>query len=234
MKVKWHRCLPDTAIINTVSFKREPDGWHVIFSCELPEVEIITTLSAAVGIDLGLKSFLATSNGESIDPPRFYRQAQDKLRRAQRAVARKKKGSNRRRKAVQHLAKLHQHIKNQRKDFHHKLTLSLVRQYGTIAHENLNIKGIARTSLAKSTHDVGWAQFLAILSYKAAEAGTSVIAIPANNTTQACSVCGALPVTPLTLKDRVYSCAHCHQVSDRDLNAARNVLRLGLSLQTLT
>lgn len=234
IKVKWHRPLPEDAVIKTVSFKYEPDGWHVIFSCELPDAQIENTCESVIGVDLGLKSFLVTSDGESIDPPKLYRQAQAKLRRIQRAASRKKKGSNRRRKAVQNVAKLHQHVKNQRKDFHHKLALSLVKQYGLIAHEDLNIKGIARTRLAKSTHDVGWGQFLAILSYKAEEAGTKLIAVPPKNTTQTCCVCGALPDIPLTLRDRTYHCIHCGQVSDRDLNAARNILRLGLSLQALT
>ena len=234
VKAKWHRALPEEAVIKTVRFKREADGWHVIFSCELPDTACVQSNSAPIGIDLGLKAFLVTSDGESIEPPKFYRQSEAQLRRNQRTVARRKKGSNRRRKAVQSVAKLHQHVKNQRKDFHHKVALSLVRQFGMIAHEDLNIKGIARTRLAKSTHDVGWAQFLAILLYKAEEAGTELMAVPPKNTTQVCSVCGALPDTPLTLKDRVYQCASCFQVSDRDVNAARNILRLGLSLQALT
>jgi putative transposase len=187
-----------------------------------------------VGIDLGLKAFLVTSDGESIPPPKFYRKAQRALRRAQRRVARRQKGSKRRTKAVQILAKAHLHIANQRKDFHHKVARKLVRQYGTIVHEELNIQGIARSHLAKSTHDVGWGQFLTILHSKAAEAGCVVIPVPAKDTTQACSACGAMPEVPKTLKDRVHHCVNCGYEADRDLNAALNIKRLGSSRQALT
>src|SRR5262249_19991442 len=210
--------------IKTVSFTREPDGWHVIFSCELPDPEIEPSSAPAVGIDMGLKSFFVTSEGEALQPPRFYRAAQKKLRRAQRAVARKKKGGANRRKAIQHTAKVHQHVSHQRKDFHHKTACSLVRRYGCIAHEDLNVRGIARTRLAKSTLDAGWSQFLGILGHKAEEAGVRVVAVNPRNTTQTCSRCGSLPPVPLALSDRVYHCASCGLVCDRDLNAARNVL----------
>jgi putative transposase len=239
VKVKWHRSIPENAAIKTVSFKRETNKWYVIFSCEvtIPTPESVSDV--VTGIDLGLRSFLVTSEGVKVKPPKPYRKAQDKLRRVQRVLARRQNGSNRRRKARANVAKLHQHIANQRRDFHHKLALSLVQQYGTIVHEELHItsfKGndIPKHELAKSTYDAGWAQFMAILSYKAEEAGTRLIAVPAKNTTQICSVCGAEPSVPITLKDRVYHCSSCNQKSDRDLNAARNILRLGLSLQALT
>jgi putative transposase len=102
-----------------------------------------------------------------------------------------------------------------------------------IAHESLNAKGIARTCLAKSTHDAGWAQFLQILQYKAEEAGTRVVAVDPRNTTQACSSCGAMPEVKKTLSDRVHSCS-CGYLADRDVNAAENILRLGRSLQDKT
>ena len=112
-----------------------------------------------------------------------------------------------------------------------------VSQYGMIAHEALNIQGIARSRLAKSTHDVGWGQFLSILHSKAEGAGVQVIAVPPANTTQQCSACGALPETPgqrKRLGDRVHRCPSCGYMADRDLNAAQNMLRLGRSLQALT
>jgi putative transposase len=224
VKIKLHR--PVEGRIKTVSFTREADGWHVLFSCELPDPPIEPSLAPPVGIDMGLKSFLVTSDGEAVEPPQFYRAAQKKLRRAQRSVARKKKGGANRRKAVRRTAKLHQHIANQRKDFHHKTALSLVRRYGTVAHEDLNVRGIARTRLAKSTLDAGWSQFLGILGHKAESAGVRVIAVNPRNTTQTCSVCGRLPLVPLSLSDRVYHCASCGQRCDRDLNAARNALNL--------
>ena len=232
VKVKVHR--PIEGQIKTISFKREADGWYVVFSCDLGDLNIRQADGPAVGIDLGLKAFLVTSDGESIAPPQHYRKAQAALRRAQRKVARRQKGSKRHRKAVCLLQKQHQRIGNLRRDFHHKTARALVTRYGTIVHEDLNIRGIARSRLAKSTLDVAWGSFLQILSYKAEEAGVTVIAVPPHNTTQACSRCGTLPSVPKTLADRVHSCSYCGDVADRDLNAAQNILRLGSSLQDKT
>jgi putative transposase len=235
VKIKRHR--PVEGEIKTISFKREADGWHVVFSCDLPNVEIAPSPLPATGIDLGLKAFLVTANGGQIAPSHYYRKAQAARRRSQRAVARKQKGSNRRKKAVERLAKQPLPVANQRRNFHHKVARQLISQHGMIAHEALNIQGIAHSSLAKSTHDVGWGHFLTILHSKAEGAGVQVIAVPPANTTQQCSACGAMPETPVqrkTLGDRVHRCPSCGYVADRDLNAAQNILRLGRSLQALT
>jgi putative transposase len=232
VKVKLHR--PIEGMIKTVAFTREADGWHVVFSCDLGPVDMAQADEPAVGIDLGLKAFLVTSEGESVAPPQYYRKAQAALRRAQRKVARRQKGSKRRAKAVHALQRQHQRVSNLRRDFHHKTARALVARYGTVVHEELNIRGIARTRLAKSTLDVAWGMFLHILSYKAEEAGVTVIAVSPHNTTRACSQCGALPDVPKTLADRVHTCSSCGYVADRDLNAAQNILRLGSSLQDET
>jgi putative transposase len=235
VKIKLHRPVEGT--VKTTSFKREANGWHMIFSCELPDAGVAPSPLPATGIDLGLKVFLVTADGHEIAPPRYYRKAQAALRRSQRAVARKQKGSNRRKKAVQRLARQYLHIANQRRNFHHQVARQLISQYGMIAHEALNIQGIARSRLAKSTHDMGWGQFLGILHSKAEGAGVRVIAVPPKDTTQQCSACGALPETPEQRKrlgDRVHRCPSCGYVADRDLNAAQNILRLGRSLQAST
>lgn len=228
LKVKWHREWD--GVIKTVSLKREAGDWYVVFSCDLGESEVSPSTHPDVGIDLGLKSFLMTNEGEEVKPPKYYRRAQKALRRAQRKVARRKKGSNRRKKAVRLLQKHHRHIANKRRDFHHKTARSLVKRYGMIAHEDLNVSGIARTRLAKSTLDVGWASFLAVLTHKAEDAGVKVIAVPPHNTTQMCSACEKIPEVKKTLKDRVHLCPFCGYTADRDVNAAQNVLRLGRSL----
>jgi putative transposase len=204
-----------------------------VFSCDLGDVTAPPSTLPAVGIDLGLKAFTVTSDGDTVEPPKLYRKAQAGFRRAARKVARRKKGSNRRRKAITLLAKAQQHVANQRRDFHHKTALGLVQRHGLIAHEDLNVRGIARTRLAKSTHDVGWAAFLTILAHKAACAGVTVVAVNPYHTTQACSGGGALPPVRLTLADRVHTC-FCGLVLDRDENAARNILGLGRSLQAIT
>ena len=228
IKVKLHR--PIEGRIKTVSVKRMCGKWYVVFSCDLGDAPEATGDGPAVGIDLGLKSFLITSDGASVEPPRYYRKAQKKLRRTQRSLSRKKKGSAQRNKARHRVAKLHEKTANQRRDFHHKQARKLVDAHGLIAHEALNVKGIARTRLAKSTHDAGWAQFVNILAGKAEEAGVRVVAVDPQNTTQACSSCGAMPEVKKTLSDRTHSCS-CGYVADRDVNAARNILGLGLSLR---
>ncbi len=228
LKVKWHREIQGK--IKTVSLKREAGDWYVVFSCDRGEQAVAPSQLPALGIDLGLKAFLMTNEGEEVKPPKYYRHAQRTLRRAQRKVARRKKGSKRRAKAVRLLQKQHRHIANQRRNFHYQIARSLVSRYGMIAHEDLNTAGIARTRLAKSTYDVGWTGFLAILRHKAEEAGTTVIAVPPHNTTQMCSACQRLPEVKKTLADRVHVCPFCGYTADRDVNAAQNILRLGRSL----
>jgi putative transposase len=222
VKIKMHR--PLFGEVKTARFKKEADGWYVVFSCVLPDFEGEASTHPTVGIDLGLKSFLVDSNAQEVKPPKLYRKAQKKLKRLQRAVARKKRGGSNRRKALKHLAKFSQHVAHQRKDFHHKAALGLVKKYGKIAHEDLNVKGMVRSlNLAKSTHDAGWSGFIAILSHKAESAGVEVVAVNPRHTTQTCSNCGCLPEVSLTLKDRLYNCQHCGFSLDRDLNAAINI-----------
>src|SRR5215210_3016790 len=231
IKVKLHR--PIEGRIKTVSVKRMCGKWYVVFSCDLGDAPEATGDGPAVGIDLGLKSFLVTSDGASVEPPRYYRKATKKLRRAQRSLSRKRKGSKRRGKAREKVARLHEKTANQRRDFHHKQARKLVDAHGLIACEVLNVRGISRSHLAKATHDAGWAQFVNILVSKAEEAGVRVVAVNPRNTTQACSRCGALPEVKKTLSDRVHSCG-CGYTQDRDVNAAENVLRLGRSLRAQT
>ncbi len=229
IKVKLHRPVEGT--IKTVSLKKSSCGkWYAVFSCDLGDAPEATGNGPATGIDLGLKSFLVTSDGAKVLPPCYYRKAQKKLRRAQRTLARKKKGSTRRGKARHAVAKLHEKVANQRRDFHHKEARKLVDAHGLIAHEALNVRGIARTRLAKSTHDAGWAAFLNILGQKAESAAVRVIAVGPRNTTQVCSSCGAMPEVKKTLSDRVHGCTSCGYVADRDVNAALNILHLGQGL----
>ena len=234
LKVKLHRPIEGT--IKTVSVKRSCGKWYVIFCCDVGDAPEAIGNGSAVGIDLGLKSFLVTSDeeGDFVEPPRCYRKAQKRLRRAQRSVSRKKRASHRRSKAREKVARLHEKVANQRRDFHHKQARKLVDAHALIAHEALNVKGIVRTRLAKSTLDAGWASFLNVLSYKAEEAGTRVIAVDPRNTTQVCSSCGAVPEVKKMLSERVHSCATCGYTTDRDVNAALNILKLGLSLRDET
>lgn len=226
IKLKMHR--PIVGRIKTLTLKREAGKWYACFSVEY-HVEPLCPPSGAVGIDVGLCSFAALSTGERIANPRNLKAGLAKLRRCQRRVARRKKGGTGRRKAVQFLQKAHAHIYNQRSDFQHKLSRSLANTYGLIAVEDLNIKGLSRSMLARSVNDASWGSFLARLAYKVEETGGQLVKVSPNGTSQVCSWCGALPDAPKTLADRVHSCS-CGLVVDRDVNAARNILSLGLRL----
>ena len=229
IKVKLHR--PLAGQIKTVTIKKSCGKWDACFSVILPSPAPLPATGNTTGIDVGLTSFAVLSDGTTITNPRYYQTAQAKLRRAQRRVCRRQKTSNRRRKAVKHLQRVHTHIKNQRRDFHHQVSRRLINQYDVIAHENLNIKGLARSMLAKPIGDVGWQSFLMILSDKAAEAGRQIVRVNPNGTSQRC-ICGTL--VPKTLQDRWHACPHCQLSVPRDHAAALEILRLGLSRREVT
>ncbi len=175
---------------------------------------------------MGLTVFLVTAEGERVETPRHYRRGEKRLANAQRRVSRRTKGSNRRKKAVQLLARAHQTIRRQRRDFHHKTALTLVRQYDTIYLEDLQVANMARNRhLSKRISDAGWAQFRSILDGKAVYAGRRVVAVPPAYTSQDCSGCGARVQKSLSV--RTHICPSCGLVLDRDENAARNMQRAG-------
>lgn len=195
------------------------------FSVEC-EAQPLLPCPASVGVDVGLTTFATLSDGVEIENSRYYKAAQAKLRRAQRKVSRRKKGSTRRRKAARLVARLHAHIRNQRADFHHKVSRSLVNSYGLIAVEALNVKGLAGGMLAKSVNDAGWSAFIEKLAYKAEEAGRQLIKADPRGTSQRC-VCGAS--VPKKLSQRWHTCDSCGLSVSRDHASALEILRLGLS-----
>jgi putative transposase len=225
VKVKLHR--PAEGRVKTVSVKREVGRWYALFSCEVASSPLPAS-DEAVGIDVGLSACATLSDGSEIANPRYARQAQARLRPAQRRVARRKQGSNGRRTAVARLQKAHARVEHQRADFHHKTARSIVNRYGLVAVEDLNVKGLAASMLARSVHDAGWTAFLAKLAYKAESAGRRVVRVNPAGTTQRCSACGAH--VPKTLTQRRHDCPACGLSLPRDENAAREILRLGLSL----
>jgi len=222
--VRWSRPLAGTP--KTVTISREADGWYVSISCADVPVEPLPLTGQETGIDLGLASFVTLADGTMIHNPRCYREAERRLKTAQRTVARRKKGSKRRRKAVKLLAKAHQKVRRQRQDFQHKAALHLVREYDTIYHEELQVANMVKNhSLAKSIADAGWSGFLSILNHKAACAGRSVVAVNPAYTSQTCSGCGVIVKKGLSV--RWHSCPECGTSLHRDHNAALNILRLG-------
>ncbi|HMB28286.1 MAG TPA: transposase [Blastocatellia bacterium] len=224
VKLKLHRPIEGT--IKTVTVKREAGKWYAVFSIEC-EPRPLPPSTEKAGLDVGLRAFAALSDGTEIENPRYYKEAQASLRRAQRKVARRKRGGNNRKKAVRDLQRAYAHVRNQRADFAHKVSRRLVILFGLIVIENLNIKGLAAGMLAKSVNDAGWSSFITKLTYKAAEAGRVLLKVDPRGTSQRC-VCGA--PNPKTLSQRWHNCEICGLSVPRDHASALEILRLGLSL----
>ena len=248
-RIPFRRHRPLLGTPKTVTLVREADGWYVCISCTDVPTQPLPLTGQETGIDVGLKVFLITADGERVENPRHYRKAERELKKAQRRVSRRKKGSKRRKKAAQVLAKKHQKIKHQRTDFHHKTALHLVREYDVIYLEDLSVSNLSRrpapkpdgngghlhngasqkAGLNKSIQDAAWAQFRTILEGKAVYAGRRVVAVPPAYTSQDCSGCGAQVEKSLSVRTHV--CTSCGLVLDRDENAAVNIQRLGQSLR---
>jgi len=174
VKVILHRPLPDGFNVKTASVTKTTDGYYITLSFEdktVPEIKPDFNPDKITGIDVGMKEFLTTSEGETVAIPQYYRKAQKHLRVIQKRVSRRKKGSNRRQKAVKQLGKQNKKVADKRKDFHFNTANYLLSKYDVIAVEDLNVKGLARTRLAKSVLDAGWSTFLSILTNKAVNAG---------------------------------------------------------------
>jgi putative transposase len=226
IRARWHRPLPAAGVIKTLTVTRQAGHWFGSFCVELPAPEPLPPVGAAIGLDLGITAFATCSDGSKIANPRCFRAAERAMRVAQRRLARRKRRSRRRQKARQVVARLHAHIANQRRDFHHKTARRLVTAHGLIAIEDLNVCGLARSPLGKHVHDAGWSQFIRILSDKASSAGRQLIVVNPAGTTQNCSRCGTC--VPKCLSERWHECDQCGLSLDRDENAARNVLQRAL------
>ena len=213
-----HRPLPAGARISAGSFNRDSRGrWYINV---LAEVEVATAASIdKVGIDLGLKSLVALSTGEKIATPRFYRTSEAALAIAQRA------------RKTKRVRRIRAKTRNRRKDFLHKTSKRLVERYGLVVIGDVSPSKIARTWLAKSVLDAGWADLKHMLSYKAIRHGGSMLEICERHTSQSCSECGSLPASRprgiAGLRKRVFKCDDCGAILDRDVNAARNILARG-------
>ncbi|MDX3034444.1 RNA-guided endonuclease InsQ/TnpB family protein, partial [Streptomyces scabiei] len=176
-----------------------------------------------IGIDLGLTHFAVLSDGTKIDSPRFLRRAEKKVKKTQRELSRKQKGSKNCAKARLKVARAHTEVADVRREFHHQLSTRLISENQGIAVEDLSVVGLARTRLAKSVHDAGWAQFISMLAYKAERYGRTLVMIGRfEPTSQTCSACGVKD-GPKPLNVREWTCTACGSVHDRDINAARNI-----------
>ncbi|GAA0933894.1 RNA-guided endonuclease TnpB family protein [Streptomyces thermoalcalitolerans] len=224
VKVKWSRTLP--SVPSTVTVIKDSAGrYFASFVVETGPEEPLPQTTPEVGIDLGLGHFAVLSDGTKIDSPRFLRRAEKRLRKAQRELSRKQKGSKNRDKARTKVARAHAKVADARREFHHQLSTQLIRENQAIAVEDLAVKGLARTRLAKSVHDAGWSAFVSMLEYKAARYGRTFIRIGRfEPTSQVCSVCGVKD-GPKPLHVRTWTCSACGAVLDRDINAAVNVAK---------
>lgn len=232
-RVRIRRSMDVDLPTKGATFRRDPLGrWFVTLTAEfeMPDAELPpVNPSDVVGIDLGLKDFAVLSDGTRIPAPKFYRQAQRKLRKAQRVASRRKPGSRRKAKARLVVARVHQRINNQRSDFLHKLTTGLFRSHGGLCIEDLSLKGMARTKLAKSVHDASLGEFRRQLTYKAQWNRKHLAVIDRwHPSSRLCRGCGAINAA-LTLSDRQWVC-DCGMVHDRDLSAAINIRDEGLRI----
>ena len=223
IKVRWHRPLLDGRLKNII-LTRKASGWYVSFQVAYQAAEPQPSTNPAVGVDMGIIHALALSDGGYADSPQYLKQSLKKLRVLQRRVARRKKGSQRREKAIHQLAKQHEHIANQRRDWWHKATYNLVANYGDIVLEDLNLNFMLRNDkLARAAYDVGLGIFGELLTYKAIDAGCRVHKVPAKDTSQECSGCKEMVYKDLSV--RVHDCPHCGLKLDRDINAAKVILK---------
>jgi len=225
LKIKLHRPIEGTP--KTVHLVHRADRhWYALIVCETgPQTKhpSVDCSHPDIGLDVGLKSFLTDSEGNTIENPRFYRASQRTLRRKQRTLCRRKKGSTRRRKAARSTAQTHLKIKRQRRDHHFKTAQPYAENYQRIVVEDLAITNMVKNHhLSKSILDAAWSQFLEILEDKAERAGHQVIRVNPRFTTQACSNCGELVQKSLSV--RTHMCPSCGYVADRDVNAAKNIL----------
>jgi putative transposase len=250
-EVKVHLHRPIQGSPRAITIRREGRRWTLTVRCiDVPRRPLPKT-EREVGIDLGVRELVATSDGVLIAAPTFEKRASAKLANTQVELARKVKGSHNRDRARQRVADHHRKVRNQRKDFAHKLSRHLVNDYDRIVVENLSVKSMvrrpkprsigdgtfepngaaAKSQLNRSIHDAGWGQLLGMIAYKAEDAGRDLVVVNPKGTSQRCSSCGVTD-TQSRRSRAVFRCTTCGHDSHADLNAARNILGAGRALRS--
>ena len=252
--VVMHRPIPEGFTLKQCTIIKKADGWYASFSMQddsVPELLPVGSVKSAVGIDVGLEKFLTTSDGEAVAIPQFYRKAQDRLVQTQRVMSRRVKNSKNWEKAKNKVALLYLHLSRCRKEFHYQVAHWLCSKYDLIAHVgaslptlggiDLNIKGLARTKLAKSIHDAAWGSFLEILQAVATGRGLLIQKVNPRSTSIECFNCGSR--VEKDLSERVHNCPSCgvkidevtaapgaciQENCDRDWNSGINILNRAL------
>jgi putative transposase len=224
MRFNRHRDIK--GVVKFCRILRKPSGWYLQAVCE-KENEPLPKTGKVIGLDFGIKHLIADSDGNKVENPQHLKFSLRKLRVAQRRCAKRVKGSHRRRKASRMVARIHERIGNQRRDYLHKAARHYVNNFDTIVIEDLSVGTMARQGWnARAIMDASWSMLRQLLEVKAEKAGRLVIAVPPYFTSQKCSKCGEL--VPKSLSVRTHVCPHCGFVDDRDVNAAKNILQAGM------
>lgn len=230
LAIVWSRPLPDGCKPSTVTItKDEADRYFVSLLVE-EDIKPLPVVNKQIGLDLGLKSMVITSDGKTYGNPKFFAQDEKKLAKAQRQHAKKKKGSKNRGKACLKVARIHKRIVDRRRDYQHKLSTDIIRENQVVCVESLAVKNMVKNHcLAKAISDVGWSEFVRQLEYKAAWYGRTIVKIDKwYPSSKRCYDCGHI-LDSLTLAIRVWTCPECGVIHDRDINAAKNILAAGLA-----
>ncbi len=231
VKAVFHRGMPPSEKLKTCTVVREPNGeWYasLVYENDVQIPEPLKGFLSPVGIDLGLKSLIATTDGVKAPHPQFLRKAEGRLKRLQRNFSRTRKVSGNRDRARRLLAAQSSRVARQRRDFNHKLSAKLVREHDLVAFEDLKVRNMVRNhALAKSINDAAWNQLRLFTEYKSNRAGKLTVKVQAAYSTQECCFCGAL--NQVTLSIRTFDCRGCNRTLDRDFNAAWIVLKRGLA-----